>query len=141
MKGLRDRFNAKTRPAGDCLLWTGNTRDGYGQMRIGGRAGRTVTATHVALFLRNGDWPEGIVCHTCDTPACVNADHLFVGTHRDNHQDKARKGRAGKSLNADLVREIRALAGIETQDQIAERFGVSRRTIGNVIRRNTWKDL
>lgn len=44
-----------------------------------------------------GPIPDGyFVCHKCDTPACVNPDHLFVGTNADNVADRDKKGRVAK---------------------------------------------
>lgn len=80
-------------PNSGCLLWIGSTnRKGYGQFNTG----YTTAAAHRIAYERAfGPIPEGLcVCHRCDTPACVNPDHFFVGTIEDNNKDMARKGRA-----------------------------------------------
>lgn len=86
-------FAARTEWRGDCLIWTGGrTSHGYGQIRVGGRQEH---AHRYAYRRTHGDIPEGLVVrHKCDTPLCVNADHLEVGTQRENMGDMIARGRA-----------------------------------------------
>lgn len=91
-----------------------------------------------------GPIPRGMcVCHSCDMPACVRPDHLFLGTQADNLRDMARKGRRARGeklpqskLTSDYVRAIRNASG--THAEIAIRFGVSRPTISRAIAKKTW---
>lgn len=92
---LRGRFLAKVAKDANtgCWLWQGShDRRGYGQIRVDGRC---TYATHVALKLFKGAIvPDGMfACHHCDTPSCVNPDHLFVGTPKQNVADMVAKGR------------------------------------------------
>lgn len=76
-----------------CWLWTAyRNKAGYGDFGVR----RRVMKAHVFSWeFHNGkEVPRGLdVCHTCDTPSCVNPDHLFVGTRTDNMRDCASKGR------------------------------------------------
>lgn len=66
--------------------------DGY--VTFWNQAYGSVYAHRWAYAEAHGEIPKGMcVCHKCDVPACVNSDHLFVGTHRDNHVDAGLKGR------------------------------------------------
>lgn len=83
-----------------CWLWTGSVDGGgYGTLSRG-RNLSPHKAHRVSFEMRNGPIPKGMhICHKCDTPACVNPDHLFLGTPKDNLQDASRKNRLNeKSL-------------------------------------------
>ena len=100
---LEERFWAKVNKNGSvpehcpelgpCWLWTGALSPKYGIMWYGGR---NVQATHVAIYLETGKWPQAQGCHRCDLPACVRFSHLFDGTQKDNIQDALKKGRRNK---------------------------------------------
>jgi hypothetical protein len=88
-------FWEKVDKNGDCWLWIGavqkEPRGGYGMVHYDGKC----TKTHrISWVLHNGIIPDGMqVLHTCDVRNCVNPNHLFLGTNRDNVDDKVRKGR------------------------------------------------
>ena len=80
-----------------CWVWKGARMNGKGYGAFFGKI-----ASREAWVLRHGAIPEGAhVLHKCDNPACVNPDHLFLGTNEDNCKDKARKGRAFKMFGPD----------------------------------------
>jgi hypothetical protein len=94
------RFWAKVRRTDGCWLWTGATfrRNGYGSFSVARGLSRGQQppryAHRFAWELTNGPIPAGQHClHVCDTPPCCNPSHLFLGTHRNNMEDAARKGR------------------------------------------------
>lgn len=131
-----------------CWEWqAGKSDTGYGQFGI---RGRLWGAHRVAWVLTFGPIPEGLlVCHRCDNPGCVNPYHLFLGTHKDNRRDAARKGRVTKGegvcsskLTEDEVWEIRELLeeGVPRQE-IADEFGVSRWSINAINRGKFWSWL
>lgn len=78
-----------------CWLWQRyKNKNGYGQIRI---SNSNWYAHRASYAIYRGDIPVGMcVCHSCDTPSCVNPAHLWLGTRKENSQDMSRKGRANK---------------------------------------------
>lgn len=93
MSDLPERFWAKVRKSDGCWIWTAALNPkGYGKFGVNKR---TMAAHRLAYADRNGPIPDDLfVLHRCDTPSCVNPDHLFLGTQSDNLQDCKRKGRS-----------------------------------------------
>lgn len=87
-----ERLLKKTDKTSGCWLWRGaSVPRGYGVIYFNGRQ----TYTHrVSYELHVGPIPDGLfVLHRCDVPACVNPDHLFIGSAADNVADMMAKGR------------------------------------------------
>jgi hypothetical protein len=95
----RDRFwsNVDARGFDECWLWTGGKdKDGYGKVGFDYKHYRAHRVSYA--LSRDGIDPSLLVCHTCDTPSCVNPKHLFQGTVLINNRDRDAKGRNGRSL-------------------------------------------
>lgn len=93
-----------------------------------------------------GDVPTGmIVRHKCDNPACINPEHLEVGTHQDNLRDKMERERQAKGskigiskLKENQVREIKALFDTQLVSEIAKTYHVNWTTIKSIKEGRTW---
>jgi hypothetical protein len=129
-----------------CWLWTGGTRansKGVLYPRHWTNESKSIGAHRFSFELVHGAIPQGMyVCHKCDTPLCVNPDHLFLGSHQDNMRDMVvkkrsfvgrgedKKGRAKlTNQQADQIRKMEI-----SQSKIAALFGVSQTTIGRIKR-------
>ena len=66
-----------------CWNWKASIiKDGYGQFKF---EGKMEDAHRVSYKVFIGPIPENLhVLHKCDNPSCINPDHLFLGTQRDN---------------------------------------------------------
>lgn len=138
-----------SRYSGDsCWPWEGAlNEDGYGNFR----EGRTSVLAHrYSWELAHGSPGEMYVLHKCDNPRCVNPQHLFLGTQKDNVKDMMTKGRdtrlrGSKAPSAKLteyqVQQIRALRGTMRQVDIAAQFGVHQTAISAILRTKTWSQV
>src|SRR5690606_5716607 len=92
-----ERFEEKyiPEPNTGCWLWVGSTNNrGYGQFRTGGRPGVLWLAHRFSYKTARGSLSrDDLIRHVCDTPSCVNPDHLETGSYKDNAQDAIRRGR------------------------------------------------
>lgn len=101
-----------------CWLWKLRpATSGHGRLKVNGKM---VYAHRISYLLYCGDIPMGlVVCHRCDTGLCVNPEHLFLGTSRDNSIDLARKGLSGPQLKPEAYEGKRRF-GKEIDPQIAQ---------------------
>lgn len=135
-----------------CWLWNAaKHKDGYGRFYFNNRNQR---AHRIAWILTNGDIELGLnVCHKCDTPLCVNPNHLFLGTHSDNTNDKVSKGRARggmlkgeKNPNAVVDNQTvfairsRIRQGVSVKD-IRKEFKVTNDIVYDIKNNKTWRHL
>lgn len=131
--------NSIPEPNTGCWLWTGSlTPRGYGNN----------SAHRHSYEAHKGAIPNGLVIrHKCDQPSCVNPDHLEIGTHQDNVDDKMRRGRYrvirnlgeahghAKLTAADII-AIRS--STDTWKTISDRYGVCVSHIGKIKARKAW---
>ena len=133
-------------PNTGCWLWLGYCdKDGYGHFSVD-RSVAPVGAHRVSYEFYRGPVPRHLlVLHKCDVPACVNPDHLFVGTQKKNIADMYRKGRGPRRkgemnprarLSDEDIRAIRLSA--ENQNALARRFGVTQSNISRIKSMKNW---
>lgn len=138
---------------GGCWLWRfGAHNHGYGTLALNGRYWK---AHRLAYQTWRGPIPEGVnVCHACDTPACLNPAHLFLGTQAENLADMAAKGRwnpaatrrgeangCSRLTAADVLQIRSAVRRGESFTSVGARFGVSRVTVSKIAKGAAWKHV
>lgn len=156
----------KSNNPNDCWNWMKSKNGkGYGKTCSGGK----LHYTHrLSWSLVNGEIPDGLfVLHKCDNPSCINPEHLFIGTQKENLEDMIKKGRNNhptgdrhgsktkpekvargekifnSKLNDSLVLEIRKIKKLTgaSNDAIANQYGVTPPTIRSIVNGITWTHI
>jgi hypothetical protein len=123
-----------------CWNWGKNGSHGYGQFYI---KPKTYLAAHRAAYLLLvGTFDQRLqVCHHCDNPRCINPDHLFLGTQKDNFLDAKQKGRWPNRAYPALFtpEQDHEIAALKEQglsiSEISRRFKHSRQAIYSALER------
>lgn len=157
-KSLLERFwmSVDKRSSDNCWEWTTSKSHGYGIICEGPAGNCTRHMAHrLSWEIHNGPIPKGLgVLHKCDNPPCVNPDHLFLGTQRDNMYDMMNKGRGfvlpprhGSNHGMSKLDERKVLAirdsiadGKKGKD-IALDYGVTPTLISYIKNRKIWAHI
>lgn len=145
----QESFEQKFKPTETgCWEWLKTkNQDGYGRVK---RFGKLESAHRVSYELYKGPIGGLHVLHSCDNPSCVNPEHLRLGTHKENQEEKARKGRGvghsmpGTKHPSHKLTEAQALA-IKTSDlsvaHLQQLYPVSEMLIRDIRAGKRWKHL
>lgn len=130
-----------------CWNWAGmKNPNGYGQVK---RDGKFLLAHRYSYMLHKGDIGEYFVLHKCDNRKCVNPDHLFLGTQKDNQQDmKAKKRHVfGERSSQAKLTEKQVVSMYELHEGgmgtilLARNFGVTKNLAWMIVRGKVWSHL
>lgn len=157
MRRLKKSFEKHVIRQEGCWGWKGPTaRGGYAVMSCR-RAMGSDRGHKASWMIHFGSIPARMhVCHKCDNPICTNPDHLWIGTHQQNNDDKISKGRqahnipphkrgsenGSSKLSENQVKEIKGLI-LEGHSchRIGKEFGVSHQTILRIKNGKNWKHI
>ncbi len=138
------RFTERV-PFCGCHIWMGEVdKNGYGKTRSNGKR---VMAHRESYKHFVGQIVDGnVIMHSCDTPSCVNPNHLSQGTHQDNSDDMVAKKRnaVGVRSNVATINDATAINIFNfsgKQSDIAKKFDVSQSTVSMIKRKLYWKHI
>ncbi len=134
-----------------CWEWVGGKdKDGYGTFKSHHLEQKFMRAHRWSYAYHNNttiqQWAN--ICHKCDNPSCVNPDHLWIGTVKENQRDKWDKGRANISTGERLPQSILTEAQVRNilidprpNSRIAADYGVASQTIASIKNKDSWQHI
>lgn len=139
-ENIEQRFWDKVEKTNTCWLWIGyKMKSGHGQFQT---LEKVDYAYRYSWLLHYGDIPKGMyVCHKCDNGSCVNPEHLFLGTQKDNVHDMQRKNRSAKyKLSFEIAEEIRKkyIPRKYTLKMLSNEYNVSMMNITRILNNVIW---
>lgn len=125
-------------PNTGCWLWTRLVdKDGYG-IHFANKQGR---AHRFSFTIFKHEIPKGmIVMHSCDTPSCVNPDHLRLGTYYENSNDMVNKMRCRYKRPIKEILEIRADTSMSNR-ALAKKYNLSHTSVNKIKSKLAWKNV
>jgi len=127
----------------NCWVWSKSlSKTGYGDMCV--YKEKSHAAHRWSYLVFNGEIPKGkLVCHSCDNRSCVNPEHLFLGTHKENCLDMHKKGRwcdrkgekhpLSKFIDKDIKYIFKLNRSGLSQTQIGNKLGVNQSVISRIL--------
>lgn len=150
IKTIKERFESKYKKTKSCWIWIGYKLGEYGGFYLG-RPHKYTVAHRASYTIYKGDIGKYDVLHTCDKPVCVNPDHLFLGTHQDNMDDKVKKRRQmfgenhpNAKLTENDVKNIRKEVVIGKYGEITricKKYKIFKSTAWCIIHKKIWKHI
>lgn len=132
-----------------CWEWRGYKQKGYGRFLLNGKKILAHRASFIIFFgkIKNGMY----ICHKCDNPSCVNPNHLYAGTPKQNALDSLYRNRnymkkgdlnPRAKLNSKVVKKIKYFLSLnERPIKLSKMFNISYSSIQNIKRGITWKHI
>jgi hypothetical protein len=149
-RSIRQRIldGSKLNLVSGCWEWQhGTLAVKYGGMKILGKSKYVHRLAYEEFVM---PIPKGMfVCHLCDNPICCNPDHLFLGTNKDNMDDKVAKGRQqrgskqvlSKLKENDVVKIVEMLMSGLSQTSVAAVFGISKSVVSSISTGRAWRHV
>jgi hypothetical protein len=134
-----------------CWNWVATKdRDGYGLLTH--HRGKQIRAHRASYEFHVAKIPVGLlVCHSCDNPSCINPNHLFVGTSKENTRDMLDKNRrpvlrGERHPNAKLTNvQVTQIKQLRSENRllkdIANQFNISFQTVSSITKGTTWNNI
>lgn len=145
-KPMDERLSNYVEDESGCWVWQGGKDRGYGKLRFDTK---TVLVHRIAYAHKYGPiTPRLMVCHSCGKRDCINPEHLYLGTAKDNAADMVRHGRAGTQKGEGhgcsklTEREVLAIRASDMPiTRLAQLYGVRKSNISSIRNRKTWRHI